>query len=148
MAINFFSEDVKKPVLKYNPVKQWIREVISSHGKKYGEINYIFCSDEYLLNVNKEHLEHDFYTDIITFDYSENDTVLGDLFISTERVKENALYMGTGDSELYRVMIHGILHLCGFSDHTEEEIETMRKLENEALIKLDRIFNELGLPSV
>ncbi|HOK39282.1 MAG TPA: rRNA maturation RNase YbeY [Bacteroidales bacterium] len=141
MAIIFYSEDVKKPRLKFTQIKEWIRNTIKLYGKKEGNINYIFCSDEYIIDINKKYLEHDYFTDIITFDYCENDTTNGDIYISLERVEENAIMYGTQDDEIYRVIIHGILHLCGFEDNTPEEIEEMRRMEDEALKQLN---NYLG----
>jgi len=138
MAITFYSEDVEKPRLKYTPIKNWIREILLDYGKKEGNINYIFCSDEYLLEINKKYLNHDYFTDIITFDYCSENEVSGDMYISIQRVEENALMLGTGESEIYRVIIHGILHLCGFNDNTTDEIEEMRKNEDISLKKLDK----------
>jgi len=139
MAVKFFSEDVEKPTLKYRSIKQWIASEIEKENFELGNINYIFCSDEYLLKMNIKHLEHDYYTDIISFDYCEDNLISGDLFISLDRIKENAVLYGTNESEIYRVMIHGILHLCGYKDDTEEESENMRQRENEALLRLDLI---------
>lgn len=141
MAIIFYSEDVKKPRLKFTQIKEWIRNTIKLYGKKEGNISYIFCSDEYILEINKKYLEHEYFTDIITFDYCENDTINGDIYISLERVEENAIMYGTQDDEIYRVIIHGILHLCGFEDNTPEEIEEMRKIEDEALKKLNNFLS-------
>ena len=139
MAVKFFSEDVEKPTLKYRSIKQWIASEIEKENFELGNINYIFCSDEYLLKMNIKHLEHDYYTDIISFDYCDGNLISGDLFISLDRIKENAVLYGTNESEIYRVMIHGILHLCGYKDDTEEESENMRQRENEALLRLDLI---------
>lgn len=141
MTIIFYSEDVKKPRLKFTQIKEWIRNTIKLYGKKEGNISYIFCSDEYILEINKKYLEHEYFTDIITFDYCENDTINGDIYISLERVEENAIMYGTQDDEIYRVIIHGILHLCGFEDNTPEEIEEMRKMEDEALKKLNNFLS-------
>lgn len=132
-SISFFNEEVEKPKIKTQTVKLWIKNVISSFGKKTGNINYIFCSDDYLLKINNEYLSHDYYTDIITFNYCENDLVSGDIFISLDRVEENSNEFNSGSQELYRVMIHGILHLIGFDDHTEKEKQIMREEENKAL---------------
>ncbi len=104
------------------------------YNKKTGEITYIFCSDKYILKINNEYLQHDYYTDIITFDYSEKDSIAGDLFISLDTVKSNAeQFEQPFDTELHRVIIHGILHLCGQKDKTEKDSEEMRRKENEAL---------------
>ena len=114
---------------------QWIQEAILSESKELGEVNYIFCDDEYLLNINKQFLNHDYYTDIISFDYSEGDLVQGDIFISMDRVKENADdYKICFEDELKRVIIHGILHYCGYKDKTEEEEIIMRMKEDEKIL--------------
>jgi probable rRNA maturation factor len=139
MAVSFFNEDVQKPSLKYTGVKKWITSEIESFGFVVGNINYIFCSDEYLLEMNKKHLDHDYLTDIITFNYCEDKEISGDMYISVDRIKENSVLLGTGDSEIYRVIIHGVLHLCGYEDDTDEETETMRRKEDEALLRLDLI---------
>lgn len=117
--------------------EEWLSQVSETEKKNLGDITLIFCSDEYLLNVNKEHLDHDYYTDIITFDYSEDDFVSGDLFISIDRVLENAEINNVSFlNELNRVVVHGVLHLCGYKDKTEEEEKLMRLKEDEALSKL------------
>lgn len=114
--------------------KSWITEIIVSEKKNVGELNYIFCDDAYLLQINIEYLQHDYYTDIITFDYTEGNKIQGDVFISVERVKENAENFKTSfEEELLRVMSHGILHLCGYGDKTEEETSTMREKENQKI---------------
>lgn len=124
-------------------LKQWIKAIVENNKKEVGEISYIFCSDEQLLEINKEFLNHDYYTDIITFDYSETDVVSGDLFISIERIKDNAKTLKTSyQEELHRVIIHGVLHLLGYKDKTEEESENMRKLEDECLLILSTYINE------
>lgn len=139
MAVNFFSEDVQKPSIKYTGVKKWLTSEIENLGFVVGNINYIFCSDDYLLEMNRKHLEHDYYTDIITFNYCEEKEIAGDMYISLDRIKENSVLLGTGDSEIYRVIIHGVLHLCGFEDDTDDETETMRRKEDEALLRLNLI---------
>lgn len=124
-------------------LKQWIKTIVENNKKEVGEISYIFCSDEQLLEINKEFLNHDYYTDIITFDYSETDVVSGDLFISIERIKDNAKTLKTSyQEELHRVIIHGVLHLLGYKDKTEEESKNMRKLEDECLLILSTYINE------
>lgn len=124
-------------------LKQWIKAIVENNKKEVGDISYIFCSDEQLLEINKEFLNHDYYTDIITFDYSETDVVSGDLFISIERIKDNAKTLKTSyQEELHRVIIHGVLHLLGYKDKTEEESENMRKLEDECLLILSTYINE------
>ena len=116
-------------------IKRWIKQVVENAGFRLGSVSYIFCSDEKILEVNKQYLNHDFYTDIITFDYVEKDTINGDIFISTDRVKENASQFNVPfEEELHRVIIHGILHLLGQEDHTPKEEKQMRKKENEALL--------------
>jgi rRNA maturation RNase YbeY len=112
-------------------LRKWISDAISNEGKIVGDINYIYCSDEYLLELNRSSLNHDYYTDIITFDYVEEEVISGDLFISIDRVKENANENNvTFEIELSRVMIHGVMHLCGYGDKTEKEEKTMRCKED------------------
>lgn len=110
----------------------WISRVILSENKKEGDINYIFCDDEYILEINKQYLDHDYYTDIISFDYSVGNELNGDIFVSIERVKENATdFNAPFDEELKRVIIHGILHYCGYKDKSEEDEALMRSKEDE-----------------
>ena len=138
MAIQF-SFQTNYPLKSRTKIKQWIKQVIEAKGKKTGNITYIFCDDEYLLEVNKQYLQHDYYTDVITFDYVENDLISGDIFISTDRVRENALAFGSSETEeLHRVIIHGVLHLLGLKDKSEKEVSQMRQAENEAL----KLLNE------
>lgn len=138
MAIQF-SFQTNYPLKSRTKIKQWIKQVIEAKGKKTGNITYIFCDDEYLLEVNKQYLQHDYYTDVITFDYVENDLISGDIFISTDRVRENALAFGSSETEeLHRVIIHGALHLLGLKDKNEKEASQMRQAENEAL----KLLNE------
>jgi len=112
----------------------WISNVISSENKKEGDINYIFCDDEYILEINKQYLNHDYYTDIISFDYSVGNELHGDIFVSIERVRENAVEFDvTFDEELKRVLAHGVLHYCGYKDKTEEEEFLMRSKEDEKI---------------
>lgn len=116
-------------------ISNWISAVIKSEGKNEGEINYIFCDDEYLLKINQEHLQHDYYTDIISFDYSIGSEINGDMFISVERVQENAIDFDVAfDEELKRVLVHGILHYCGYNDKSEAEELLMRSKEDEKLV--------------
>ncbi len=125
------------PAIKRRDVSAWIKKVAAAHGKKAGEVAYIFCNDEKILEVNREYLQHDYYTDIITFDYTEGDIISGDLFISLETVLSNSVQLGVSyEQELYRVIIHGILHLCGINDKGEGEREIMEREENEALALL------------
>ena len=112
----------------------WISRVILSENKKEGDINYVFCDDEYILEINKQYLDHDYYTDIISFDYSVGNELHGDVFVSIERVRENAAdFDVTFDEELKRVVIHGILHYIGYKDKSEEEELLMRQKENEKI---------------
>jgi len=112
----------------------WISKVIVSEDKQEGEVNYIFCDDEYLLQINQQYLNHDYYTDIISFDYTIGNEINGDIFISIDRVKENAIdYKVSFHEELLRVLSHGILHFCGHKDKTEEDEVLMRKKENEKI---------------
>ena len=112
----------------------WFSQVATAEGKTLGDINVIFCSDEYLLEMNRSHLDHDYYTDIITFDYSEEDVVSGDLFISMDRVADNAQGLDHDFmDELNRVCVHGLLHLCGYKDKSEEDEQMMRNKEDEML---------------
>ena len=109
----------------------WLRLVAESEIRKIGDISIIFCSDNYILDVNQKYLQHDYFTDIITFDYCEGDKISGDLFISVDSVKENAIEYGTDfKEELNRVIVHGILHLIGYDDHNDDDIRQMRSKEN------------------
>jgi len=135
--IEFNHIDIDVPGLSPEFLRLWIKDIVLSHSKKIGELSYIFCSDDYILNVNKQYLNHDYYTDIITFNYNEGDTVSGDIFISVDTVKSNATAYGNGvfKDELERVIIHGVLHLIGFNDKTEQEQKLMTKQEDIALEK-------------
>ncbi|MDR0833919.1 MAG: rRNA maturation RNase YbeY [Candidatus Symbiothrix sp.] len=134
MAIIYNAVEVKIPKFKHKEMNLWIQEVAKSYQKKIGEISYIFCSDKEILRMNKVYLAHDYYTDIITFDYSKEDIISADMFISLETVCSNAKkYCTEEDEELRRVMIHGILHLCGFKDKKPEDAVIMRANENAAL---------------
>ena len=125
------------PAIKKRETSAWIKAVASSYEKKVGEIAYIFCSDEKILEVNKEYLQHDYYTDIITFDYCEDNVISGDIFISLDTVKSNSEQFNTSyNDELHRTIIHGILHLCGINDKGEGEREIMEAEENKALTLL------------
>jgi probable rRNA maturation factor len=131
MSINFFNEDVPLPKLEKRKLISWIKNVIVKEGKKTGDISFIFCSDDFLLEVNKKYLNHDFYTDIITFDYVEDNLIQGDIFISLERVKENATsYKTTFDNENHRIIIHGVLHLLGYKDKLKEDKHLMTSKED------------------
>ena len=132
--ITYNTDGVKMPSIKKRPTTAWVKAVATTYGKKVGEIGYMFVDDEKILEVNREYLGHDYYTDIITFDYSEGDTISGDIVISLDTVASNALEQGTPyDDELHRVIIHGILHLCGINDKGPGEREVMERAENEAL---------------
>jgi rRNA maturation RNase YbeY len=140
MPIFYHAEEVKLPPIMRKRVSYWIKTVIGSFGKKAGDIAYIFCSDEKMLAINKQYLNHDYYTDIITFDYTENNVVSGDIFIGTDTVQNNARQFGVSyGEELHRVIIHGILHLCGVGDKSPEERENMTLQENIALIRLTNL---------
>ncbi|MCK9616503.1 MAG: rRNA maturation RNase YbeY [Lentimicrobiaceae bacterium] len=133
--ISFFYEDITFSLKRKNNVKCWIKSVIQKYGITAGDINYIFCSDEYLLEKNISYLKHNTLTDIITFNYNENKKISGDIFISIYRVKENAENLSIPfDDELERVMIHGILHLLGFKDKTKRDKMEMRRMEDECLM--------------
>ena len=122
---------------------RWLRLVAESEIRRIGDISIIFCSDNYILDVNQQYLQHDYFTDIITFDYSEGDKLSGDLFISVDTVRENAIEYGTDfKDELNRVMVHGILHLIGLDDHSEDDIKEMRRGEDAALALLDKMKDE------
>lgn len=132
--ISYQTEGVKMPAIKRRETTAWIKAVAATYGKKVSDIAYIFCDDEKILEVNREYLQHDYYTDIITFDYCEGDIISGDLFISLDTVRSNSEMVGaTYEQELHRVIIHGILHLCGINDKGEGEREIMEACENKAL---------------
>jgi probable rRNA maturation factor len=132
--IQYISEGVNSPDLQKQKTNRWIKETAAKYGKKTGDIAYIFCSDERILEVNKQYLQHDYYTDIITFDYSEGQIISGDIFISIDTVKTNAKEFGVSfEQELNRIIIHGILHLCGQDDKTPELRLEMTRKENLAI---------------
>ena len=132
--ITYQTDGTRMPDIKKRPTTAWIRAVAATYGKKVGDVNYIFCNDERILEVNREYLQHDYYTDIITFDYTEGDLIGGDLFISLDTVKSNSEQFVTEyDEELHRTIIHGILHLCGINDKGPGEREIMEAAENKAL---------------
>lgn len=133
--IQFFFEDIDKIEIEAN-LSNRLENIILSEGKKPGEINYIFCDDEYLLQVNREYLKHDYYTDVITFDYVKGKTISGDIFVSLPRIFDNAETLSKDfESEFFRVLAHGVLHLCGYNDKTDEEIAEMRSKEDYYLNK-------------
>lgn len=132
--ILYNAEGVKMPAIKRRENSAWVKAVAASYGKKVGEIAYIFVNDKKILDVNRQYLQHDYYTDIITFDYTDDDTISGDLFISLDTVRSNAEQIGTTyEQELRRVIIHGILHLCGINDKGPGEREKMEAAEDKAL---------------
>lgn len=140
--ISYFSEDVKFNLKGKLLNNRWLRMVVGSEIKKLGDLSLIFCSDNYILDINMRYLQHDYFTDIITFDYCEGDTVSGDLFISIDSVRENAvLYGASFEDELDRVMVHGVLHLLGYDDHTSEDIAVMCEKENY-YVKLKRSLQQ------
>ncbi len=143
MPIHFFTEDVKEVRIPKRKVRTWVNQTITSYDKKLGDINYIFCSDEYLRQINIEYLDHDYYTDIITFNYNENEIVSGDIYISLERVRNNAeKFEVSFHNELQRVVIHGVLHLVGFDDKSDEEKLQMRAAEDECIALYNKIWTE------
>jgi probable rRNA maturation factor len=135
LDINFVDQDDLQ--LDEEKLQSWLAKVVEKHNCELGEVTYVFCSDDYLLEVNKQYLNHDYFTDIITFDYTDNSVVSGDLFISLDRIRD---YSNTQNiemmNELHRVMVHGVLHLCGFKDKSKEEELMMRHLEDEALLMM------------
>ncbi|MBQ8607528.1 MAG: rRNA maturation RNase YbeY [Bacteroidaceae bacterium] len=137
--ITYQTEGTRMPDIKKRILTSWIKDVAAEYGKKVGEIAYIFCNDEKILEVNREYLQHDYYTDIITFDYTEKDRIGGDIFISLDTVKSNAeKFEQAYERELHRVIIHGILHLCGISDKEPGEREIMEAAEEKALKQLSK----------
>lgn len=135
--ITYNAEGVKMPKLHRREITAWIRRVAASYGRRVGEIGYMFVDDERILQTNREYLGHDYYTDIITFDYDEGDVINGDLVISLDTVRSNAtLFNKQYDEELHRVIIHGILHLCGINDKGPGERDIMEAAENKALREL------------
>ena len=135
--INFTSQDIELPDINQRRISRWIRAVAADYGFSVGNINYIFCSDERELAVNREFLGHDYYTDVITFDYSTASTLNGDIFISLDTVRSNAEMVGaTFEHELHRILIHGVLHLTGQGDKTPETKVQMTEKEEKALAKL------------
>lgn len=134
MAVTYQTDGVRMPSIKKRETTDWIKRVAAKYDRKVGDIAYIFCSDDKILEVNREYLQHDYYTDIITFDYCEDNIISGDLFISLDTVRTNSEEFNTDyDEELHRTIIHGILHLCGINDKGPGEREIMEKAENEAL---------------
>lgn len=137
MPVFFHNEDVDFSIQQKNKKKRWLKAVIDHLDFKLGNISVIFCSDDYLLSLNKKHLNHNYYTDVITFNYCSNKTISGDIFVSVDRVRAFSIDTNTSFlSEINRVIVHGVLHLCGFDDKKPDEILKMRKLEDLYLTKL------------
>tara|TARA_R110002050_G_scaffold79631_4_gene170182 strand:- start:24084 stop:24497 length:414 start_codon:yes stop_codon:yes gene_type:complete len=135
VSINFYFEEIEEFQLDLPKSKKWIKNTISKEGSQPGDITFIFCSDDYLLEINRQYLDHDYYTDIITFDYVEGDLISGDIFISVDRVRENAATFGVSFlNELNRIVIHGVLHLLGYKDKEPEEKELMTTKEDTYLL--------------
>lgn len=133
-SISFFTEDIDFQLSNPKQIHKWIKMIILKENHTLSYLNYIFCSDQYLLKINQEYLDHDTYTDIITFPYASSPIVESDIYISIDRIKENSTLFKTSFlSELHRVVIHGVLHLCGYADKENKEKEIMREKENEAL---------------
>ena len=142
MAIRFSVQSVDFELHNEEDVRKWITEVVKRRGKAVGNVNYLFCDDEYLLGVNQQYLNHDTYTDIITFDYVAGNLISGDILISVDRVGENAKKFSVAfEQELHRVIIHGVLHLLGQGDKSDAEAKEMRSLEEEALQLWDAMFH-------
>ncbi|WP_159521229.1 rRNA maturation RNase YbeY [Sunxiuqinia indica] len=136
MSINFYFEDVEEFQLDLPKSEDWIKNTILNEGKQSGEISFVFCSDDYLLDINRQYLDHDYYTDIITFDYVEGSLISGDIFISIDRVKENAdVFKVSFENELNRIIIHGVLHLLGYKDKDLKQKEVMTGKEDYYLQK-------------
>lgn len=137
---SFFNETPFVFPYNKNSVKRWVKSVAKSEGKEAGNINYIFCDDEYLHKINVEYLQHDTLTDIITFDYTEGKVLHSDIYISVERVKENAeIFKVPFQRELLRVLVHGLLHLCGYKDKTPKDSALMRQKEEEMMLLFDQL---------
>lgn len=143
MAIVFNNNNDKFKLKKSALIKKWIEKVAAKEKRSVGDLSYVFMSDEELLKINQQFLKHNTYTDIITFDYSENKKISGEIFISVDRVEENAKKMGTTfEDEIHRVIIHGVLHLCGYKDKTKIDSDNMRKQEDKALRVFYVLTNE------
>lgn len=137
MSILFFNEDILPPVFPESKIIEWITHCITDENLQTGNVNFIFVSDDYLLKMNQQYLNHDYFTDVITFDYCEGNVISGDVFLSVPRIEENASTLNQNfTDELFRVMIHGVLHLIGYNDKSDKEKKQMRAKENEFLKKL------------
>lgn len=143
MAIHYFTEKVTKPKLKYRLVSNWLKGIVELHSKRVGGLSFIFCDDNYLLDVNSKYLNHTYFTDIITFDYVEGNIISGDIFISIERVADNSIKFGVNlEDEFLRVISHGVLHLLKYNDHEESEKEIMRKMESDCISRFKNLEND------
>ncbi len=143
MSIRFAVQNIDFELPEPQKVRQWVAEVVQRRGKHVGNLSYLFCDDEHILEVNRQFLDHDTYTDIITFDYVAADLISGDILISIDRVGENARTYGVPfEQELHRVVIHGVLHLLGQGDKSPDEAAEMRRQEAEALALWEQMFHE------
>lgn len=141
IMVSYFFEDTNFKFNRRRLTSQWLKFTAESEIKRIGQVNIIFCSDNYILDINQRYLQHDYFTDIITFDYCEGKTLSGDLFISVDTVRENAIFYGTEfDDELNRVIVHGLLHLIGYDDHSEEDQKTMRSKEDYYLAQREKLI--------
>jgi len=139
-VINFHAEEVEFPEIQIDRVKLWIKSVVEQRSKVLGELSLVFCSDEYILKVNQKYLDHDYFTDIITFDYCSGSQISGDLIICLDTVLSNSQKFNSSyDTELHRVIIHGVLHLLGYQDKTDSDAKEMRRNEDFALKQLETI---------
>ena len=142
MAILFVAEEVNRPVLKYRNVIFWIKQILFNNDCVPGELTYIFCNDKFLLDINIRFLNHDFFTDIVTFDYCVEKKISGDFFISIDRVLENSKSFNVSyEEELLRVIVHGLLHLLGYKDSNLEEKKLIRELEDQCILMFENIEN-------
>ena len=142
VMVSFFCADTKFSFNKRRLTSRWLRKVCVYENRRLASINIIFCSDNYILNLNKKYLSHSYFTDIITFDYCQCEEISGDLFISIDSVRDNAVFYNTTfDNELNRVIVHGVLHLIGYDDSSDDEIRVMRQKEDYYLSVLDEFFN-------
>jgi rRNA maturation RNase YbeY len=140
-VIEFITEDISAISIDENSISAWIENIINKEEKTLGNVCFVLCSDKYLLNINQQYLKHNYYTDVITFDYSEQDIISGDIFISIDRIKENAEnYNKTFINELLRIIIHGILHLMGYDDKSDTDKKIMTSKEDESL----NLYNNVG----
>lgn len=141
--IRFFNKDIKFALKDKLILKKWIKATVAFYNCEVGDLNVILCDDPSILEINKQFLGHNYYTDIITFDYTEDEIINGELYISIDTVKENAVEYGQNfPDELHRVIIHGVLHLCGLDDHEEDDIKEMRQAEDIALDQLHSLLNK------